>query len=133
MEELKIVYLPPDDLIPYENNAKLHPADQVEKIANSLRRFGFRKPVVIDENNVLVAGHGAVLAAQVLGLDAVPCVRTGDLSDAEVAAYRLADNETNKGGYDFAMLEAELEQLSKSDLDFDMSEFGFEDIQGGGI
>lgn len=130
MEELKIVYLPPGDLTPYPHNAKQHPDKQVEHIANSIREFGFRQPIVVDADNVVVIGHGRLLAAQKLGLDAVPVVRADDLTEEQIKALRLADNKTNESEWDFGELEAELAELA---LDFDMSEFGFEDIQGGGI
>lgn len=128
MEELKIVYLPPGELTPYPHNAKQHPDKQVEHIANSIREFGFRQPIVVDADNVVVIGHGRLLAAQKLGLETVPVVRADDLTEEQIKALRLADNKTNESEWDFGELEAELAELA---LDFDMSEFGFEDIQGG--
>ena len=128
--ELQIVYMRPDELTPYEHNAKQHPADQVEHIANSIREFGFRQPIVVDADNVVVIGHGRLLAAEKLGLETVPVVRADDLTEEQIKALRLADNKTNESEWDFGELEAELAELA---LDFDMSEFGFEDIQGGGI
>ena len=129
-KELSIIYLPPDDLTPYEHNAKRHPDDQVEHIANSIREFGFRQPIVVDADNVVVIGHGRLLAAKKLGLDAVPVVRADDLTEAQIKALRLADNKTNESEWDFSELEAELADL---EIDFNMSDFGFDDIQGGGI
>ena len=111
MEELKIVYLPPVELTPYAKNAKRHPDDQVEHIANRIREFGFRQPIVVDADNVVVIGHGRLLAAKKLGLDSVPCVRADDLTDEQVRALRLADNKTNESEWDFAELEAEYEGL----------------------
>ena len=130
MKELNIVYLPPGKLIPYSANAKKHPADQVQHIANSIREFGFRQPIVVDGDNVVVIGHGRLMAAKKLGLEAVPVVRADDLTDEQIRALRLADNKTNESEWDFAELEAELAEL---EMDFDMSEFGFEGIQGGDI
>lgn len=130
MGEMKIVYLPPGDLVPYEHNAKRHPPEQVEHIANSIREFGFRQPIVVDADNVVVIGHGRLLAAKKLGLDAVPVVRADDLTETQIKALRLADNKTNESEWDFGLLDAELVDLA---LDFDMSDFGFDDIQGGGI
>lgn len=123
MEELKIVYLPPDELTPYEKNAKKHPEEQVEHIANSIREFGFRQPVVVDKNNVVVIGHGRLLAAQRLGLESVPCIYADDLTDEQIKALRLADNKTNESGWDFAALEEELNDLEAA---FDMADFGFD-------
>lgn len=127
MKELKIVYLRPEELTPYERNAKQHPPEQIEHIANSIREFGFRQPLVIDGDNVVVIGHGRLLAAKKLGLDKVPCTRADDLTEAQIKALRLADNKTNESAWDFGTLDGELEGLR---LDFDMSEFGF-DIPGG--
>lgn len=127
MEELRIVYLRPEELTPYERNAKQHPPEQIEHIANSIREFGFRQPLVIDADNVVVIGHGRLLAAKMLGLDKVPCTRADDLTEAQIKALRLADNKTNESEWDFGTLDGELEGLR---LDFDMSQFGFE-IPGG--
>ena len=126
MEELKIVYLSPGELTPYPANAKKHPAEQVQHIANSIREFGFRQPIVVDADNVVVIGHGRLMAAKALGLDSVPVVRADDLTDEQIRALRLADNKTNESEWDFAELEAELAELS---MDFDMKEFGFDDVQ----
>lgn len=120
--DLKIEYLPVDALKPYERNAKLHPAEQVEHIANSIREFGFRQPLVVDKNNVLVIGHGRLLAAQKLGMEEVPCVRADDLTDEQIKALRLADNKTNESEWDFDLLSGELDDI----FEIDMGEFGFE-------
>ena len=121
MENLKIEYLPVGSLKPYEKNAKKHPAEQVEHIANSIREFGFRQPLVIDKDNVLVIGHGRLLAAKKLGLDTVPCVRADDLTDEQIKALRLADNKTNESEWDFDLLDGELDDI----FDIDMEQFGF--------
>ena len=122
MEPLKIEYVPIDSIKPYSRNAKLHPQEQVEQIANSIREFGFRQPMVIDKDGVLVIGHGRLLAAKKLGLDAVPCVRADDLTEDQIKALRLVDNKTNESEWDFDILPEELDSIS----DFDMQEFGFE-------
>lgn len=119
---MEVFNIPIGELVPYENNAKQHPPEQVEHIANSIREFGFRQPLVVDADNVIVIGHGRLLAAKRLGLKEVPVVRVDDLSEAQIKALRLADNKTNESEWDFASLEAELDELS---VDFDMSEFGF--------
>lgn len=130
MKELNIIYLPPGDLTPYEHNAKRHPDDQVEHIANSIREFGFRQPIVVDADNVVVIGHGRLLAAKKLGLDAVPVVRADDLTEAQIKALRLADNKTNESEWDFGLLDSELVDLA---LDFDMSDFGFDSVDEDGF
>lgn len=130
--DIKMVKI--DDIVPYENNAKKHPDDQVEHIANSIKEFGFRQPLVIDQNNVVVIGHGRLLAAKRLGMEEVPVLYADGLTDAQVKALRLADNKTNESEWDFSMLEAELNDLR---IDFNMSDFGFdlddEDLQSGGV
>jgi ParB-like chromosome segregation protein Spo0J len=100
----------------------------VKHIANSIREFGFRQPIVVDADNVVVIGHGRLMAAKKLGFESVPVVRADDLTDEQIRALRLADNKTNESEWDFAELETELAEL---EMDFDMSEFGFDDIQGG--
>lgn len=130
MKKMDIVYLPPGDLTPYAKNAKKHPDDQVEHIANSIREFGFRQPIVVDADNVVVIGHGRLLAAKKLGLDAVPVVRADDLTEAQIKALRLADNKTNESEWDFGPLDAELVDLA---LDFDMSDFGFDSVDEDGF
>lgn len=122
---MEIIYLKPGELTPYAKNAKKHPADQVEHIANSIREFGFRQPIVIDADNVVVIGHGRLLAAKKLGLDTVPCVRADDLTDAQINALRLADNKTNESEWDMELLGKELSELFN---DIDMRQFGFDDI-----
>lgn len=122
MNQMKIVYLSPDELTPYSRNAKIHPDEQVQLIANSIREFGFRQPIVIDADNVVVIGHGRLLAAKKLGMDKVPVIRADDLSEAQIKALRLADNKTNESGWDFTALEVELDELA---AEFEMSDFGF--------
>ena len=123
---MEVINVPVRDLIPYEKNAKNHPDDQIEHIANSIREFGFRQPLVIDAQNVVVIGHGRLMAAKKLGMAEVPCVRADDLSEAQIKALRLADNKTNESEWDFDALEHELDELS---VDFDMSDFGFDAFQ----
>lgn len=113
------------DLIPYEQNAKKHPDKQVEHIANSIREFGFRQPLVIDKNNVVVIGHGRLLAAKKLGMKTVPVTYADDLSEEQIKALRLADNKTNESEWDEAIKKLELGSI----FDIDMSKFGFETIE----
>ena len=105
---MQIEYLAPMELTPYWNNAKEHPPEQVRHIANSIKEFGFKQPLVIDADNVVVIGHGRLLAAKVLGLKDVPCVRADDLTPEQIAALRLADNKTNESPWNFEALAEEL-------------------------
>jgi DNA modification methylase len=111
----------------YANNAKLHPEKQVQQIANSMREFGFINPIVIDKNNVIIAGHGRYEAAKLLGLKEVPTIVVDHLTEAQVRAYRLADNQLAlNSGYDNDLLKIELGTLAEMDLGFDLEITGFE-------
>ena len=115
-----------DKLIPYRGNARLHSEAQVEKIARSIKTFGFTNPLLIDENNVVLAGHGRLAAAQKQGLLQVPVIRLNHLSEKEKKAYVLADNRlAEKASWDQAQLTVELKGLSVG-TDFDLSLTGFE-------
>ena len=123
---MDVVYLSPDKLIPYPQNAKNHPPQQIEQIANSISRFGWKQPIVVDKDNVVVIGHGRLAAAKQLMLDKVPVVYANDLSEDDIKALRLADNKTNESPWDFAKLEEELAALDIAGID--MEQFGFSDM-----
>jgi len=118
---MDITMMAVEDIRPYEKNAKKHPEEQVEHIANSIREFGWQQPLVVDKDNVLVIGHGRLLAAKHLGLQEAPVVRADDLSEQQIAALRLADNKTNESGWDFDLLDLELESIDE----INMEQFGF--------
>lgn len=102
--ELKIEYLSPGELIPYENNAKRHPAEQIEQIKESIKEFGFNDPIAIDKGNVIVEGHGRLIAAQEMGLEKVPVIRLDELTEEQRKAYTLVHNKlTMNSGFDFSM------------------------------
>ena len=109
----------------YQKNAKKHPQEQIAIIANSIKEFGWRQPLVIDSNGEIIVGHGRYLAAQQLGMKEVPCILADDLTPEHIKAYRLADNKTNESDWIFDMLMPELDELSGK-FDFDMSNYGFE-------
>lgn len=119
---MDIVYKNPNDLIPYVNNAKQHDANNVKNIATSIKKYGFKQPVVIDKDGVLVVGHGRVLAALQLKLDSVPCVIADDLTDEQIREYRLLDNKLNESPWDMEFLKLELEDLDFGDfeIEFDL-------------
>lgn len=125
----QVFWMNPADLIPYANNAKIHPPEQIDRLANGIKAFGWTQPIVIDRNNVVVIGHGRLLAAKQLTLDKVPCVMRDDLNDQQINACRLEDNKTNESPWDFSKLEEELAQLEIDGID--MSDFGFDSIGGG--
>ena len=120
----QIEQIPVADLIPYARNARTHSEEQVGQIAGSIQEFGFNVPVLIDGQNSIIAGHGRVLAAQRLKLDAVPCIRLTHLTDAQRRAYILADNRIAlNSGWDEAMLQVELEELHADEVDLGLLGF----------
>lgn len=124
---MEIVQMNPAVLIPYENNTKTHPPEQVDRIAESIKRFGWQQPIVVDRGNVVIIGHGRLMAAKQLMLDSVPVVYADNLTEEEAQALRLADNKTNESPWDFGKLEEELAALSIAGID--MTAFGFDDIE----
>ena len=112
-------------LKPYENNARTHSQEQVEKIANSIKEFGFINPVIIDSDYGIIAGHGRVLGAKLLGMEEVPCLFVEDLTETQKRAYILADNKLAlDAGWDDEILKQEIKALD--DLNFDVSIAGFD-------
>ena len=112
------------DLIPYANNARTHSEAQVAQIAGSIREFGFNNPVLVDGTNGIIAGHGRVLAARQLGMQDVPVIELGHLSEAQKRAYILADNRlAEQAGWDRDLLSLELGELSDLGVDLDMLGF----------
>lgn len=112
-------------LRPYSNNARTHSPKQIKEIARSIERFGFNNPILIDDDNQIIAGHGRVEAAKLLKLKTVPCVRLSHLSDSDKRAYVLADNRlAEKSGWDNEVLAIELQHLV--DVGFDVALTGFE-------
>ena len=119
---MKIEEISINDVIPYENNPRKNDG-AVEAVANSIREFGFRVPIIIDRENVIIAGHTRLKAAEQLGLEKVPVVRADDLTEEQVRAFRLADNKVGEiAGWDFDLLAEELADISE----IDMTDFGFE-------
>ena len=124
---LKITYRRVEDLQPYAGNARTHSDKQINQIAASMRTFGFTNPVLIDGTGSIVAGHGRVAAARRLGIDEVPVIELGHLSEAERRAYVIADNRLAElAGWDRDILAIELQALSDMELDFDLEITGFE-------
>lgn len=109
-----------DDLIPYENNPRKND-EAVDKVALSISAFGFRVPIVIDKNNVIVSGHTRLKAAKKLGLKTVPCLRADDLTEEQIKAFRLADNKVAE----FSQWDEDKLLLELESLEMDMSLFGF--------
>ena len=121
---MKIEKIKIEDIKPYENNAKLHPPEQVEQIKNSISEFGNNDPIAIDENNVIIEGHGRYQALKELGYKEVEAIRLEHLTEEQKRAYSLIHNKlTMDTGFDFNILDAELTYINE----INMSDFGFED------
>lgn len=119
---MKIIYKNIDELIPYENNPRIND-EAVEYVKNSIKEFGFKVPVVIDKDNVIIAGHTRIKASKELGIKDIPCIIADDLTEEQVKAFRLADNKVSeKSMWDYTKLDEELESI----LDIDMSIFDFD-------
>jgi len=127
MADLEITHVPAAALRPYARNARTHTPKQIAQIGASIRAFGFNNPILIDRDGEIIAGHGRVAAAKMLGLDTVPCVRLEHLTEAQKRAYILADNKlAEKAGWDREILAIELQHLTEIDVDFDVTITGFE-------
>jgi len=126
---MKIETLKTADLIPYARNSRTHSDAQIAQIAGSIREFGFTNPVLIDANNGIIAGHGRVMAADKLGLDKVPCIRLGHLTETQRRAYIIADNKLAlNSGWDEEMLGLELEDLRAEDFNLSLIGFSEDDL-----
>lgn len=120
---MQIVYKKIDELKPYKNNPRKND-NAVEYVANSIKEFGFKVPIIIDTNNEIIAGHTRLKAAQQLSLTEVPTIIADDLTEKQIKAFRLADNKTAEiASWDYDLLDIEMENI----LDINMDDFGFID------
>lgn len=120
---MKTVELKLDQIKPYENNPRFND-NAVGAVAKSIEEFGFQQPLVLDKDNVIIAGHTRYKAAQQLGLETVPCVIAADLNEEQCRAYRLADNKVGElAHWDYSTLNIELDEI-----EMDMEEFGFVEL-----
>ena len=121
---IQIIAKPIDSIKPYENNPRNN-EDAVKFVDNSIKEFGFKNPIIIDKDNVVVAGHTRLKAAKQLGMKEVPCIMADDLTPEQVKAFRLADNKTAElADWDYELLDSELADITQ----LNMSDFGFEEI-----
>lgn len=121
-----------DEITPYENNPRIND-NAIDKVVESISEFGFTNPILLDENNVIIAGHTRYEASKVLGLDKVPCIYLTDLSEEQIKAYRLVDNKTSEfANWDFNALSKELAEIGggidMSLFDFPEDEFNVDDF-----
>jgi ParB-like chromosome segregation protein Spo0J len=118
---MEIIYKKIDELIPYKNNPRFND-EAVEYVKNSIKEFGFKVPIVIDKDNVIIAGHTRIKASKELGIKDIPCIIADDLTEEQVKAFRLADNKVSeKSMWDYSKLDEELNSI----IDIDMSMFDF--------
>ena len=124
--KLKVEYIPINEIKPYENNAKIHTDEQIEQIKRSIKEFGMNDPIGIwGKDNIIIEGHGRLMALQELGYEEVPVIRLDDLTDEQRRAYTLIHNQTTMNtGFDLDILNEELQSI-----DLDMSFFGFDEIE----
>ena len=122
---VKVTYRNIRELKPYKKNAKKHPKEQVERIMNSIKQFGFfeHRAVAIDSEDNVVEGHGRILAAKKAGLTQVPTICLDDMTEEQIKAWRLIENKTAESSYDETLINKEIEELLQSDIDMEI--FGF--------
>ncbi len=123
MDQLKIEYVDIGAVKPYYRNARHNDGEATEKLAESIKEFGFQQPILVDDNNIIITGHTRLKAALSLGIDKIPIARAVGLSDEQIKAYRLADNRVAEySTWDKELLDIELAEFET----IDMSKFGFE-------
>ena len=123
--------IPSEKLIPYARNSRTHSPEQVAQIAASIKEFGFTNPILIDEENGIIAGHGRLLAAQKLGIEEVPVIVMAGLTDAQKKAYVIADNKLAlNAGWDDEMLRIEFQELQEMGFDLELTGFSLDEAAG---
>lgn len=124
---MKIVDVKLKDLKPYQNNPR-HNVKAIKPVKESILKFGFKVPIVIDKDNTIVCGHTRFYASKEIGLETVPCIVADDLNKKQIDAFRLVDNRTSEfAKWDFEKLAEELTDL----VDYDLEPFGFDELMAG--
>ena len=127
LRNLRVELMPLASLKPHARNPRTHSPKQVRQIAESIRKFGFVNPILIDGDGGVIAGHGRIEAAKLLGIDTVPTIRLADMTEAQKRAYILTDNKlAENAGWDQELLALELNYIAELDIDFDLTITGFE-------
>lgn len=127
-KDLKIEFINPQKLTPYVKNAKLHPTEQIDKIAGQIAAFGFDQPIVVDKDYVIIKGHGRREAALRLNLDRVPVVVAAHLDEHQAMAARIADNKVAESGWDKELLRFDIHTLDSINLDLQLTGFNQSDL-----
>jgi ParB-like chromosome segregation protein Spo0J len=126
---MKIENIPIDSLIPYARNSRTHSDNQISQIVDSIREFGFTNPVLISNDCGIIAGHGRVIAARIIGMHDVPCIRLGGMTEVQRRAYVIADNKIAlNSGWDVETLRLELHEIGLDDFDVTLTGFTEEEI-----
>lgn len=115
---MKIIEKNIEDIKPYDRNTKKHDKKQINNVAESIKKFGFVQPIVIDKDGTIVIGHCRALAAKKIGMKSVPCVMVEDLTEEQINALRVVDNKSNESEWDMDFLVSELANIDISDFDF---------------
>jgi len=124
-----IELVPVGRLEPYTGNPMIHPDSQVRELANAIKAFGFRQPIIADINGVIIAGHGRLLAAKMLGMESVPVIYVSDLTEDQIAALRIADNKiARKSTYDLEILSDEVSKLVQAGFDTELTGLNDDEI-----
>ena len=126
---MEIIYKKVSELVPYINNARTHNNEQVDQICASINEYGFTNPLLIDEKNSIIAGHGRLLAAKKLKMKEVPCIVLCGLTEAQKKAYIIADNKLAlNAGWNDELLKIEFENLKELDFDLNLTGFSADEI-----
>lgn len=126
----EIEYLKTHEIKSYVRNMRTHSAEQVDQIIDSIKEFGFTNPILIDKNNIIIAGHGRLEAAKKMRLSSVPCIRLDELNEEQVKALRIADNQLAlNAGWDFDLLKAELDSLQLANFDLKLTGFSENELK----
>ena len=132
MEKLEIKYIPINDIKPYKNNPRLN-EEAIPYVMSSIKEFGFKNPIILDKNNVIVAGHTRLESAKRLDMKEIPVIYVDDLTEEQVKAFRLADNKVSeKSMWDYIKLDEELDSILDIDMsmfDFNLSDIDWNDIE----
>jgi len=125
--EIKLIKI--EQIKPYEKNAKQHPKIQIEKIKNSIKEFGFNVPLIIDKDNIIIAGHGRYIAAQELEMKELPCIQKSQLTKEQVKAFRIADNKIAESDWIDDFLKSELSDLKLNNYNLINTGFSNEELE----
>ncbi len=119
---IQVVDIEIDKIIPYKNNIKIHTDTQIELVSKSIQQYGMLQPIIVDKNNIIVAGHCRYEAYKLLNMQTIPCICASELTEKQIKQYRLLDNRLNESSYNFEALTRELDNL---DFSFDLKQYSF--------